>query len=76
MCGGVGSVRRAQWVNGCNNLNQIILSKFNVTITNNNEKHIYVFLIQSIIVLIIFPLAILQKILQKLKKNFIMNILN
>ena len=28
--------------NGCNNLNKIILSKFNVTITNNNEKYIYV----------------------------------
>ena len=28
--------------NGCNNLNKIILSKFNVTISNNNEKHIYV----------------------------------
>ena len=42
MCGGVGFVRRAQRVNGCNNLNKIILSKFNVTITNNNEKYIYV----------------------------------
>ena len=42
MCGGVGSVRRAQRANGCNNLNKIILSKFNVTITNNNEKYIYV----------------------------------
>ena len=41
MCGGVGSVRRAQRANGCNNLNKIILSKFNVTITNNNEKYIY-----------------------------------
>ena len=28
--------------NGCNNFNKIILSKFNVTITNNNEKYIYV----------------------------------
>ena len=28
--------------NGCNNLNQIVLSKFNITITNNNEKHIFV----------------------------------
>ena len=26
---------------GCKNLNQNILSKFNVTISNNNEKHIY-----------------------------------
>ena len=27
---------------GCNNLNKIILSKFNVTINNNKEKHILV----------------------------------
>ena len=27
---------------GCTNLNQIILSKFNATIRNNNEKHIFV----------------------------------
>ena len=28
--------------NGCNNLDRIILSKFNVTISNNKEKHILI----------------------------------
>ena len=27
---------------GCNNLNQLLLSKFNVIIGNNNEKHIFI----------------------------------
>ena len=33
--------------NGCNNLNKIILSKFNVTINNDNEKHIFAFFITN-----------------------------
>ena len=32
---------------GCNNLNPLLLSKFNVTIGNNNEKHIFVIFITN-----------------------------
>ena len=32
---------------GCDNLNKIIVSKFNVTINNDNEKHIFAFFITN-----------------------------